>query len=102
VAINQADTLQRVYDNYCRILLMLTEVIAGQATQQTIDALTTAVEGQGIVRPKLTSSVDGESYDWTGYQQALLGPDGKSGMMAAIRQQIIFLQGPFFVNSRAR
>ena len=88
-----ADTLQRALDNYGRIWLRLTEVIANP-TQANVDALVGQAEATGVVVPQVTQSVDGESYDWTGYQQAL----GK--IMADLRQQIIWAQGPFEVRSR--
>lgn len=93
---NPADTLQRAYDNYARIWLMCTEMIAGNATQQQIDTLLSTAEGAGIPRPKLTHSIDGENYDWTGYQQAL------GEIMTKLRQQMIFAAGPFDVRSTVR
>lgn len=92
---NPADTLQRVYDNYARIWLMLTEVIASP-TQANIDKLLSTAEGTGVMQPKPTTSVDGESYDWLGYQ-AQLGE-----IMANVRRQMVFAAGPFEVRSRAR
>lgn len=93
---NPADTLQRVYDNYARIWLKVTEIIATGATQTQIDALTAEAEGSGIVTPKPTYSLDGESYDWCGYQQAL------EKIMEGVRRQMIFAGGPFEVRSVAR
>lgn len=92
---NPADTLQRVYDNYARIWLMVTETIANP-TQANIDALTSAAEGAGVVRPKPTYSLDSESYDWTGYQAQI----GK--IMADVRTQMIRAAGPFEVRSQVR
>lgn len=93
---NNADTLQRAYDNYCRIWLMVTEIVATGATQTQIDALTSTAEGNGVVLPKPTYSAGGVNYDWTGYQ-AQLGE-----IMTALRRQIIFAGGPFEVRSTAR
>lgn len=91
---NPADTLQRVYDNYARIWLLVTEVIANP-TQANIDTLTSTAEGLGVVRPKPTYSLDGESYNWGEYQQQL------GEIMANVRKQMVFAGGPFEVRSRA-
>ena len=93
---NAADTLQRAYDNYARLWLMCTEIIASGSSQTAIDALTSAAEGSGIPAPKINSSVDGDSYDWVGYQSML----GK--IMTDLRQQMIMAAGPFAVVTRAR
>lgn len=94
---NPADTLQRVYDNYSRIWLMVTEIIASpQPTQAAIDLLTSTAEGLGVLAPKPTYSLDGENWDWTGYQQAL------GRVMADVRTQMVRAAGPFEVRSRAR
>lgn len=93
---NNADTLQRAYDNYCRIQLMLTEAISGTATQQQIDTLLSTAEGLGIPRAKITYSLDGETYNWTEFQTQL------GTIMANLRKQMIFSAGPFEIRSRAR
>lgn len=90
---NNADTLQRVYDNYCRIFVMVTEVIANP-TQANIDLLTSAAEGASVIQPKINYSLDGETYDWLGYQQAL------GEIMANVRKQMVFAAGPFWVQSQ--
>lgn len=90
---NNADMLQRVYDNYCRIWLMLTEAIGGNATQAQIDTLLSTAEGLGIPRPKITYSLDGESYNWTEFQQAL------GDIMKTVREQMVYAGGPFEVRS---
>lgn len=91
---NPADTLQRAYDNYARIWLMVTEIVATGSTQAQIDALTSTAEGTGVVLPKPTYSAAGVNYDWTGYQAQL----GK--IMTDLRTQIINLSGPFDVRSQ--
>ena len=91
---NPADTLQRALDNYARIFLLVTEVVANP-TQAAIDALLSAAEGAGVVRPKVTVGIDGRSYDWAGYQAQL----GK--IMSDLRTQIIFFQGPAEIRSRS-
>lgn len=94
---NPADTLQRVYDNYARIWLMLTEIIANpNANQAAIDTLTSEAENLGVVRPKIDYSLDGETYNWTAYQAQL------ENIMAGVRRQMIFANGPFEVRSVAR
>lgn len=91
---NNSDTLQRTYDNYCRIWLMLTETVLTSPTQANVDALTAAAEGAGILSPKPDYSLDGESYSWAAYQQAL------EQIMAGLRKQMVFAAGPFEVRSR--
>jgi len=88
-----ADTLQRTLDNYGRCWLMCTEVIANP-TQANIDALVAAAASTGVIRPKVTYSVDGESYNWLEYQQAL------GDIMTAVKQQLISAQGPFEITLR--
>lgn len=90
-----ADTLQRVYDNYTRIWLLCTEVVANP-TQANVDTLTAEAEGNATLRAKLTYSLDGESYDWTAFQQAL------EGIMAGVRKQMVFSAGPFEIRSTVR
>ncbi len=91
---NNADTLQRVYDNYCRVWLMCVEIIANP-TQAAIDKLTSTAEGTGVVRPKITYSEDGANYDWLAYQQAL------GAIMDSVRTQMIRAAGPYEIQSRA-
>ncbi len=91
---NLADTLQRTLDNYGRLWLLTTEVIANP-TQQNIDTLQSTAEGLGVVTPKPTYSLDGENYDWAGYQEKL------DSIMQGCRRQLIFAQGPVEVRSRS-
>lgn len=95
---NNVDTLQRAYDNYCRIWLLVTEIVAGGGapTQAQVDALTSATEGTGAIRPKITVTEDGATYNWTEYQQAL------NEIMTGVRQQMVYAGGPFEVRSRGR
>lgn len=81
-AANCTDLLQRAYDNYCRIWLMLTEKIAAGTLQRDIDLLTSAAESAGVPRPKVTYSENGRSVDWTGYQSQL------ADIMAKLRVEI--------------
>lgn len=93
---NNGDTLQRAYDNYCRIFLQVSEIIATGATQAQIDSLTSTAEGTGVPRPKITYSEDGASYAWTEYQAQL------GAIMTSLREQIILAEGPFAVISQGR
>jgi sulfatase maturation enzyme AslB (radical SAM superfamily) len=93
VAIDRVATLNRALDNYHRIWLMVTEHMATRR-QDGVDAIVSAAANAGIVGPNITHSVDGESYDWTGYQQAL------GEIMNSLRTQIIKSSGPFEVRSR--
>lgn len=85
---HNSDTLQRTYDNYCRIWQMCTELIAAP-TQANIDRLVSTAESVGVVRPKITYSLDGETFNWTEYQQQLYE------IMAGVRRQMVFADGPF-------
>ena len=66
------DGLKRMKSNYIRIGVLVTQVIAAP-NRTNIDAVIDAANGAGVIRPKVTYSIDGESYDWTGYQTMLLG-----------------------------
>lgn len=86
-----ADTqaaLQRAYANYALILVQLTQVIAAP-NRDNIDALVAAADGAGILRPKPTYSLDGESYDWTGYQSMVIQ------QMKALKELIALESGPY-------
>lgn len=96
MALNAADMFQRIYDNYVRILLMCTEVIANP-TQQGIDALTVAAEGNAVLRAKLTYSLDGESYNWESFQSALVNE-----LIPGAKRNMIFAQGPSWQYSSGR
>lgn len=72
MAINRAAAFATAVDNYTRLLLLVTQVIASP-TQANVDAVVAAADGSGIIRPKPTYSADGESWDWTGYQNMLIG-----------------------------
>ncbi len=86
------DTLQAAYQNYARLMLLCTQVIA-QPTQANVDATLTAAAQNNIVRPKPTSSVDGESYDWTGYQTFLIT------QMKNLKELIAIESGPYQIES---
>ncbi len=94
MAADIAATLQRTLENYSRIWLMTTEIIANP-TQANIDTLVAAAGTTGVMRPKPTYSVDGESYNWLEYQQAL------DAVMTGVKNQLIKAQGPFEIRSRA-
>ena len=86
--------LIRARDNYALILVLCTEVIANP-TKAGIDAVVDAATTTGIVRPKPTYSLDGESYDWTGYQQFIVS------QLEALDKAIVRAGGPYEVNTRA-
>jgi hypothetical protein len=87
--------LQRMYSNYVRIGVMLTQVIAAP-NRDAIDALISSADGAGIPRPKPTWSADGESFDWTGYQAMLLTN------MKALKELIALESGPYEIRTLGR
>lgn len=88
MATTDLQTMQRAYSNYARILVSLTQVIAAP-NRDNIDALIASADGAGIMRPKPTYSLDGESYDWTGYQTAILAN------MKALKELMALESGPY-------
>lgn len=84
-----------MYSNYIRIGVMLTQVIAAP-NRDNIDALIEAVDGAGIPQPKPTYSLDGESYDWTGYQTMILAN------MKALKELITLESGPYEIRTIGR
>jgi hypothetical protein len=92
---NPADSLSRAFNNYARIYVLVTELISNP-TQANIDTLLSTAEGAGLVRPKPTYSLDGESYNWESYQAQIIK------IMADLRTMIIRLGGPFEVRSIVR
>ena len=95
IPITDSQTLQVVYSNYCRILSMLTSVIANP-TQTNIDTLCEAATGAQIVRPKPTVTLDGETYNWMEYQQFIITN------MEALRTQMVEASGPFMIVNYGR
>lgn len=87
--------LQRMYSNYIRIGVQLTQVIAAP-NRDNIDAIIAAADGAGIPRPKPTYSVDGESYDWTGYQSMLMTT------LKALKEMIAIESGPYEIRTIGR
>lgn len=74
-----AQLLERARDNYCRILILVTQIVndtSGNAlaepTRAQIDTVVEAADTAGVMRPRVTNSVGNRSVDWSGYQQMLL------------------------------
>jgi hypothetical protein len=86
------DYLQQAYANYTQILLLVTQVIANP-TQAGIDAALSAARSANVVRPKLTYGLDGESYDWTGYQTFI------TNQLLMLKKTIAIESGPYQVES---
>ena len=93
MAATTAQTLQRAYDNYARILILVTQVVAAP-NRDAIDAVVAAADGAGVLRPKPTYSIDGENYDWTGYQSMILQ------QMKILKELIQLEQGPYELRTR--
>lgn len=95
----RADAYNLALDNYARILVLVTQAIAeqsanGQANQATVDAIVKGSSGTGIVRPKVTYTVDGENYNWNEYQQLIIAAQRELMQVAQLSA------GPFLVRSR--
>lgn len=88
-----AQALQRSYDNMARILVLCTQVVLNP-TRANIDAAIGAADAASIIRPKPTTSIDGESWDWTGYQQMLMS------QMQALKTLIQMENGPWEIRTR--
>lgn len=85
--------LIRARDNYCRIMVMCTE-IPPSPRQDQIDALSAAAEASGIVRPKVTYTEDGVTWNWMEYQQFI------TQQLAVLEKAIQTVGGPFEVRTR--
>lgn len=85
--------LERAKQNCARLILQVQEVIANP-TQANIDAIVAAADGTGLLVPKPSYSLDGESYDWPGYVDRLLET------MDKLQALIVKLAGNFIVRSR--
>ena len=72
MASSRAQRLTRIRDNYEMILVLLTQAIAEPNNRSAIDNVITAVDSAGLPRPMVDNSVDGESYQWTSYQQMVI------------------------------
>ena len=82
------DVLQRTYDNYAACFLLCTEVIVSPS-QANVAALVSTAVSTGVVQPKPTYTLDGESYNWLEYQQGL------GEIMASVRRQMVMAAGPW-------
>lgn len=87
--------MEKAIENYARILVLLTEVVANP-TKAGIDSIVSAASSSGIMTPKVTNSVDGESYSWGEYQSFIVD---KLTQLQQVQQR---LSGPFWVTNYAR
>jgi hypothetical protein len=94
MGINAQNALQRAYENYCQILVLVTQQIASGTTQAGLDAIAALSAGTGILQPKLSYSVDGENVQWMEYQQYILTN------ILLLEQAIQRASGPFEIRSR--
>jgi hypothetical protein len=85
--------LTLAYQNYTQILVLVTAVVQNP-TQANVDTLVAETDRLGVLRPKPTYSVDGESWDWTGYQQFILDK------MLELRRQMQLAGGAFMIPTR--
>lgn len=74
-----AQLLERARDNYCRILILVTQIVAdtngnalAEPTRAQIDTVVEAADTAGVMRPRVTNTVGNRSVDWTGYQTFLV------------------------------
>lgn len=63
----QAQYADAIISNYLQ-LQVLTQLVIRNPTQDDVDAAIQLIDRSGFLRPKLTTSVDGENYSWTEYQ----------------------------------
>ena len=74
-----AQLLERARDNYCRILILVTQIVAdtngnalAEPTRAQIDSVVEAADTAGVMRPRVTNSIGNRSIDWIAYQQMIL------------------------------
>ncbi len=96
-----AANMGRVINNYTMILVLVTEIVAGVTagvapTGTQINNVVNTAVATGVPRPKPTTTIDGEVYNWMEYQQFL--SDG----IKKFREMMLVFQGPFEVRSRSR
>ena len=94
-AASNLQALQTIKSNYLQILIVLTQVIA-TPTQANIDAAILAIDRSGVMRPKVNFGLDGETYDWTGYQTFVLDAIDKINKLTQLEVS------PFEIVSRYR
>lgn len=87
-------TIGRTIDNYLRLLLLITEVVTNP-TQANIDAAVTADGTDSRLKYRIDHSLDGESYNWTGWQEFV------GRQLEQLRKLELTLAGPYEVRSRA-
>lgn len=87
------NNFQRAYDNYSRILVLVTEAIANP-TQSNIDAIVTAAQTNNLVLPKPTTTEDGATYNWMEFQQFIIT------QMKTLKQLIQMEQAPIYIPTR--
>jgi hypothetical protein len=94
--------LERARDNYARILVLVTQLVSDttsgatidKPTRTQIDAVVTAADGAGIMRPRVTNSLGNRSIDWTGYQTFIVQ------QISALDKLIVERSGPWEVRTR--
>ena len=86
--------IDRDLDNCLRLRILLNEVI-GNPTQANIDTVISAAATTSKMKQRLTHSLDGESYDWTGFRKSLLEE------IKMLREMQTLFAGPYEIRSRA-
>jgi hypothetical protein len=87
------NALTTAYQNYARILVLVTQQIASPS-QANVDAIAAGASTAGILQPKPTYNVDGENVLWMEYQTMIIDK------MLELEQAIQRASGPFEVRSR--
>ena len=85
-----ADCVQAALANYAQILVLVTQIVAAP-TQGLVDQAVQLIDRSGSLVLKPTYSLDGESYDWAGYQEMVVRQVEKLQVLAQR------LAGPFAV-----
>lgn len=86
--------LERARENCGRLFLLVQEIQLNPSAAN-IDAIVAQAQDAQLT-PKPTTSVDGESYDWAGYQAGLLE------QMDRLTDLINRISGPWEIRTRAR
>lgn len=93
MALDRVAAANEIIDNLLRAQRAC-QIVMANPTQANVDAAVTAGATTGLLQFKIDTNIDGESYNWTAYQQYLA---------TAVEQWLknaSLLSGPFEVRSR--
>lgn len=95
MAVDRVANISRAIDNYTRILVLVSEVIANP-TQANVDSVVAAAGTSSTLNLLVNHTLDGQNYDFVGYQDFLMRA------IEQLRKIEATISGPFEVRSRGR